>query len=178
MAYDAEPKQFLFTLNEAKRHAAEKLDGSCLLKTDRTDLSAEEVWRLYSLLTRAEEAFRAMKSPLAERPIFHQIERRVETHIFLCVLAYHLLVAIEKTLLDRGVHTSWGSVRDILKTHQIATLTLPTDRGSVLRIRKATVPAPQHKELYTLLALPEQIIRPKKIWTESRAANSDEKISN
>ena len=42
-----------------------------------------------------------MKSPLAERPIFHQVQRRVETHIFLCVLAYHLLVAIEKTLLDQ-----------------------------------------------------------------------------
>ena len=51
-----------------------------------------------------------MKSPLAERPIFHQVQRRVETHIFLCVLAYHLLVAIEKTLFDQGVH-------DALATH-------------------------------------------------------------
>jgi hypothetical protein len=41
-----------------------------------------------------------MKSPLSERPIFHHLERRVETHIFLCVLAYHLLVAVENTLLD------------------------------------------------------------------------------
>jgi len=41
-------------------------------------------------------------------------EPRVETHIFLCVLAYHLLVAIEKTLLDRGVHASWAAVRDTL----------------------------------------------------------------
>jgi hypothetical protein len=46
-----------------------------------------ELWRIYVLLTRAENAFRDMKSPLAERPIFHQLERRVESHIFLCVLA-------------------------------------------------------------------------------------------
>lgn len=106
MEYDEQAKQLTYPVDEDRKGKAEELDGSYLLKTDRQDLSAEEVWRIYALLARAENAFRNMKSPLAERPIFHQIERRVETHIFLCVLAYHLLVAIEKTLLDKGVHTS------------------------------------------------------------------------
>jgi len=92
----------------ADKHAkAEQLDGCYLIKTDRTGLSGDELWRIYILLTRAEDAFRDMKSPLAERPIFHHTERRTEAHIFLCVLAYHLLTAIEKTLLDHGIHTSW-----------------------------------------------------------------------
>ena len=112
-----------------------------------------------------------MKSPLAERPIFHQVERRVDTHIFLCVLAYHLLVAIEKTLLDRGVHTSWGTVRDSLKNHQVATMVLPAENGQVLRIRKGTVPEPEHKELYELLQVPEEIIRPRKTWEAPRRAD-------
>jgi len=51
-----------------------------------------------------------MKSPLSERPIFHQVERRVETHIFLCILAYHILISIEKTLRDKGVHFSFATV--------------------------------------------------------------------
>ena len=55
---------------------------------------------MYMTLTRAESAFRAIKTPLAERPIFHHLEHRVETHIFLCVLAYHLMVAIETTLVE------------------------------------------------------------------------------
>ena len=67
---------------------------------------------MYMTLTRAENAFRMIKTPLAERPIFHHLEHRVETHIFLCVLAYHLLVAIETTLLNQGVHTSWATVRE------------------------------------------------------------------
>jgi hypothetical protein len=72
----------------ADKHAkAEQLDGCYLLKTDRTDLSGNELLRIYLLLTRAENAFRDMKSPLAERPIFHHTERRTESHIFLCVLA-------------------------------------------------------------------------------------------
>jgi len=150
------------------------LDGSYLLKTDRMDLGAEEIWRIYVTLTRAEAAFRAMKSPLSERPIFHQLQHRVETHIFLCVLAYHLLVAIENTLLDRGVHTSWWSIRQILKTHQVCTILLPADNGYVLNIRKASLPEPEHVEMYKLLNIPLEVMVPKKFWTRDRE-NSDEK---
>ncbi len=63
-----------------------------------------------------------MKSPLCERPIFHHLERRVETHIFLCVLAYHLLVCIERAFLEQGIHTSWETLRRQLSTHQVVTV--------------------------------------------------------
>jgi transposase len=165
VGYDEATKKLQWVVDEVKRGKAEKLDGSYLLKTDRNDLSADQAWRIYMLLTRAENAFRDMKSPLAERPIFHQIERRVDTHIFLCVLAYHLLVAIEKTLLDQGIHTSWGTVKETLQTHQVSTVVLPTDDGSVLRIRKGSTPEPEHKEIYDLLSIPHEIMKPVKTWT-------------
>jgi len=162
MHYDEAQKRFEYHLEESKRAEAEKLDGSYLLKTDRADLSADEAWRIYILLTRAEAAFRALKSPLAERPIFHHKECRVEAHIFLCVLAYHLLTAIEKTLLDAGGHTSWATVREQLKTHQVNTIVLPTDGGMELRIRKATTPEPVHQELYQQLRVAAEIMRPQR----------------
>ena len=146
---------------------AEKLDGSYLLKTDRGDLSADEAWRIYTLLTRAEAAFRTLKTPLGERPIFHHKEGRVEAHIFLCVLAYHLLISIEKTLLDAGVHTSWATVRETLKTHQINTIVLPTDGGMVLRIRQGSTPEATNRELYQKLRIASEIIRPRKTWSNS-----------
>jgi transposase len=164
MEYDAEAKVFRYSLDEEKRTRAEKLDGSYLLKTDRGDLSAEEAWRVYVLLTRAEAAFRTIKSPLSERPIFHHKEGRVEAHIFVCVLAYHLLISIEKTFLDQGVHTSWATVRQTLKTHQINTIVLPTDSGLVLRIRKGSTPETAHREIYEKLGLDSEIIRPHKTW--------------
>lgn len=167
--YDESSGQVQWTVNQAAREKALELDGTYLLKTEQTDLSAEDAWLLYSLLTRAENAFRCMKSPLAERPIFHQIERRVDTHIFLCVLAYHLLVAIEKTLLDQGVHTSWATVREALVSHQICTIVLPTDSGEVLRIRRTAAPEPAHREYYRLLNVPEEIIAPQKTWAYADA---------
>src|SRR4051812_4535549 len=172
LTFDAKARQLESEPDEQSREIAASLDGSSLLRTDRRELAAEEAWRIYASLTRAEGAFRSMKSPLCERPIFHHLEHRVESHIFLCVLAYHLLVAIETTLLRQEIHTSWATVRDRLATHAIVTIVLPTDRDGVLRIRRDATPGPDHRALYEALGVPIEIIRPVKTW-EKRQRNSD-----
>jgi len=169
LVYDPRTATLAAPFNADKHARAEQLDGCYLIKTDRADLSGDELWRIYVLLSRAENAFRDMKSPLAERPIFHHIERRTEAHIFLCVLAYHLLIAIEKTLLDQGIHSSWPTVRDTLKSHQICTVVLPTDDGSALRIRKAATPEPEVENLYRTLGIASQIIKPQHSWTQTHS---------
>lgn len=153
--------------NAEKKAIAETLDGGYLLKTDRTDLSADEAWRVYSLLTRAESAFRAMKSPLGERPIFHQTQHRVQAHIFLCVLAYHLLMAIEKTLRDKRIYDSWETVRDTLSSYQVATVVLPTAGKGVLRIRKGTNPEPEHVRIYDALGVSHTVMAPVRMWSNA-----------
>jgi transposase len=165
--YDSLTQELSYQENAERKSIAESLDGSYMLRTDRTDMSDDEIWRTYSLLTRCENAFRNMKSPLCERPIFHQLERRVQTHIFLCILAYHLLVAIEKTLLDEGIHTSWLTVKDTLKTHQVATVILPTTSGEILKIRKGVNAEPPHLEIYKSLKIPSQVMKPVKTWHSS-----------
>ena len=162
--YDSERKSLSSYEETEKKAIAEKLDGSYVLKTDRKDLTADEIWRTYILLTRVEDAFRDMKSPLMERPISHHLENRTQTHIFLCVLAYHLLAAIEHRFLQQGVHTSWWTLRQELSTHQVVTVVLPTTDGRVLRIRKATVPEPPHREIYATLAIPMEVMKPVKTW--------------
>ena len=84
LAYDQQKAEFSWREQEQRKQRAEALDGSYLLKSSRGALSAEDIWRTCILLTRVESAFRALKSPLCERPIFHHLKRRVETHIFLC----------------------------------------------------------------------------------------------
>jgi transposase len=157
-----------WTEQAEQKTAARALDGTYLLKTDRQDLADEEIWHLYILLTRVEAAFRALKSPLMERPIFHHLEHRVQTHIFLCVLAYHLLVAIEKRCLDQGRHTSWATLREQLSTHQVATAVLPAIDGRILKIRKASTPEDVHREIYRVLQIPHEVMKPVKTWTTSR----------
>ena len=164
--YQAQLRSLSWQEDLEKKAIAEKLDGSYVLRTDRQDLTADEIWRTYMLLTRVEAAFRSMKSPLMERPIFHHLKRRTQTHIFLCILAYHLLAAIEKRFLDQGIHTSWWSIRQQLSTHQVATIVLPTSNGMVLRIRKGGAPEPNQKKIYEILNIPCQVMKPIKTWHE------------
>jgi len=164
VTFDAAAPAVTWTPHADRKTKAERLDGGYLLKTDRQDLGDEEIWRLYILLTRVEEAFRDMKSPLMERPIFHHLAHRVQTHIFLCVLAYHLLVAIEKRFLDQGVHTSWATLREQLSTHQVVTVVLPATNGQTLRIRKGSTPEAIHREIYRTLKIPQEVMKPVKTW--------------
>ena len=165
LLYGPEQRRFGWQENLEKKIKAEQLDGGYVLKTDRQDLSEEEIWRTCILLTRVESAFRALKSPLLERPIFHHLERRVETHIFLCLLAYHLLVRVEKMFLDQGVHASWASLREQLSTHQVVTVVLKAIDGGALRIRKGTTPEPIHKEIYETLRIPATVMKPTMTWS-------------
>jgi len=165
IGYDSEGRSLLWKENGEKKEIAEKLDGGYLLKTDRKDMDDNEIWHVYSFLSRAEAAFLAMKSPLSERPIFHQLKHRVQTHIFLCVLAYHLLISIERMMLEGGIHTSWETMRKTLSTHQVVTVVLPTTSGAILRIRRASKPEKEHMEIYKKLRINSEIIKPIKRWS-------------
>jgi transposase len=167
IGYDAATASVTWAENRQRKEVAQRLDGGYLLKTDRQDLTDEEIWRTYILLTRVEAAFRAMKSPLCERPIFHRLEHRVQTHIFLCVLAYHLLVSIEKLFLDAGIHTSWATLREELTTHQVVTVLLPASNGDVLKIRRGSTPEPRHKAIYATLRIPSEVMKPVRTWVRA-----------
>ncbi len=164
IGYDPRTNQLTWQEDAEKKKKAENLDGGYMLKTDRQDLTPDEIWRTYILLTRVESAFRAMKSPLMERPIFHHVQERVQAHIFLCVLAYHLLISIEKMFLDRGIHTSWEALRQQLSTHQVVTVSLPASNGETLKIRKGTNPEEVHKEIYRVLGIPREVMKPVRAW--------------
>jgi len=77
---------------------------------DRTDLAEEEIWSIYTMLTRIEDAFRSLKSELGLRPVYHQKEDRVDVHIFISILAYHISHAIEETLKKGGLSLEKSNV--------------------------------------------------------------------
>ncbi|MFB3789486.1 MAG: hypothetical protein ACE15F_24270 [bacterium] len=78
---------------------------------------------------------------------------RSEAHIFLGVLAYHLLHAIETTLRRQGECRLWSTFRKELRTHQVVTVILPGSHGDVYAVRRATRPEPHQQALYQKLNL-------------------------
>ena len=100
------------------------LDGNYLLKTNRTELNVDEIWKLYVTLTRIENAFRDLKSYFGLHPNPHHKEDRVDSHIFISILAYHLLHSIEYTLRAKEVHSHWATIKRVVSTHDYSTVQL------------------------------------------------------
>lgn len=88
--------------NEAMFREAADLFGCYVLRTDERTLNEHQLWQLYISLTQAEAGFKALKSDLGLRPNPHQKEDRVDAHVFICVLAYHLRGMPESHLSEFG----------------------------------------------------------------------------
>jgi transposase len=132
---------------------AADLFGCYVLRTDERTLNSHQLWQLYISLTQAEAGFKALKSNLGLRPNPHQKEERVEAHVFICVLAYHLLRNILWTLEQKGDDRDWETLKRILRTHCYTTMMLPTRSGQTHRIRKAGQPEECQKAIYRNLGI-------------------------
>ena len=128
--------------------------GVYCLRTTLVELDNATLWRTYTMLTNLESVFRSLKTDLGLRPVFHQIDRRVEGHLFISVLAYHFVHTLRLQLKAKGIDDSWETLRETLATQQRVTATLQRRDGRTVHVRKATRPEPQHQKISQILALP------------------------
>ena len=135
------------------------LSGCYVIETSHKDLEAEEIWRLYTTLVKVENSFRSLKTELGVRPIYHQSKDRTQGHLFISVLAYHLLNAIEKTLHQHEDRRSWSSIRKTLSTHQRCTIIFKDEQGRIHHTRVSSTPESQHKEIYKRLEVKDPLKR-------------------
>ena len=138
------------------RKKTEKTSGIYCLRTDRKDLNEQQIWDIYTMLNDIEDAFRCMKSELGLRPIYHQKEARCDGHIFITLLAYHLLHTIRFKLRQRGVRFCWTTIREQLSTQVRVTTTMKRKDGKIIHIRKSSKAEPPHQAIYDALHLPYQ----------------------
>lgn len=139
--------------DDQRWEAEDRLAGCYALRTTRSDLHGPELWQLYMTLCRAEDGFRTVKSDLGLRPAFHQVEHRVDAHVFITVLAYQILRFILYTLESSGDTRSWYTLRHVLSTHCYATVDLPLQDGTVHRIRKPGRPEACQWDIYRKLGI-------------------------
>ena len=138
--------------NEAAMEDAVSLCGDYVLKTDQT-LPAAELWALYMTLLKAEAGFRMLKSSLGLRPNFHQLEGRVDGHIFITVLAYHLLSWVREHFQRQGDLREWSTIVRLLRTHSVVSTRLKLKDGRILQIRKPSLPDAEQQRVYDLLGI-------------------------
>ena len=125
-----------------------KEPGIYCIRTNQTKLNNKEIWDTYRMLNDVEAAFRTLKTDLGLRPIYHQKTDRISGHIFISVLAYHILHAIRYQLLANNITDSWQTIQSKLSTHYRVTTTLKQKDNKTLHIRKSMQANPQQKVIY------------------------------
>lgn len=153
-------KDITWTYDEA--NVNQSFSGTYTLRTNVKDLSAESIWEIYVMLSEAESCYRCLKSEAGLRPNWHILEHRIDGHIFLSLLAYHLIVTIRKKLRDHEINDSWKTIREGLENHSIITTTLKTKEGSTIYLRQASEPNEYQKAIYRALGLTLKPIKTEK----------------
>ncbi len=169
----AEGVRLFWQMKEDRKNWRESREGAYLLRTNLKTETAEELWSKYMQLTEAEASFRALKSELSIRPLFHQLEPRVKAHVMVAFLGYALWVTLKHLLKRRpaivpkpsasGVENAQPmtpmKVIALLSTLQSADIVLPTTDGREIRLRRITEPTAEQKSLLHQLgiSLPEHL---------------------
>lgn len=146
-------ENFRFALNKDKLTKAGLQDGHYLLRSNLVSEDPAVLWDRYVQLTQIEAAFKALKSELGLRPIYHQLEHRVEAHILVAFLAYCLLVTLKHRLQALAPGLTPKAVLEKLATIQMLDVCFPTTDGRRLVMPRYTQPEPDQQVLLHRLKL-------------------------
>lgn len=134
----------------------ETLPGVYCLRTNQDRWDEATLWRTYTMLTDLEAVFRCLKSELGLRPVYHHTTERVSGHLFISVLAYHLVHLIRFQLKACGIHLSWEGIRRELEGQDRVTVELKRVDGRTVHVRKATRPEPRQHAIYDALGVSDR----------------------
>jgi hypothetical protein len=139
-AQPVSPETFTFALNRKKLRQVHRREGRYLLRSNLTSDDPVQLWTLYIQLTEIEQAFKELKGDLGLRPIYHQLDRRIEAHIFVAFLAYCLQVTLKARLRPLAPGLTPHAVVEKFAAIQMVDVYLPTTDGRTLILSRHTEP--------------------------------------
>jgi transposase len=142
-----------FKLDRDRFRQVRRREGRYLLRTNLTAGEPTQLWSFYTQLTEVEQAFKEIKHDLSIRPIYHQLEGRIEAHIFVAFLAYCLQVTLKVQLRQRAGGTTPREVIEKFKAMQMVDVKLPTTDGRELTLSRYTQPESAQRMLLDQLRL-------------------------
>jgi hypothetical protein len=144
---------FHFHLDKSKLRDAELHDGHYLLRSNLTDGDPAVLWTRYVQLTQIEAVFRSLKSELGIRPVYHQLEHRIDAHILIAFLAYCLQVTLKNRLMVHAPGLTPLAVMETLAAIQMIDVHIPTTDGRWLILPRYTQPETEAKIVLDKLRL-------------------------
>ncbi len=155
LTIDIDPNKaaFSFALDRDKLRQARRREGRYLLRTNLSGREPAELWRFYIQLVEIEAAFKNLKDDLQLRPIYHQLEGRIEAHIFVAFLAYCLHVTLRARLKPLAPGLTPRAVLDKFAAIEMLDVHFPTTDGRTLTLTRHTELTADQKLLVRQLKL-------------------------
>jgi transposase len=144
---------FHFHLDKSKLREAELRDGHYLLRSNLTGGDPAVLWTRYVQLTQIEAVFRSLKSELGIRPVYHQLEHRIDAHILIAFLAYCLQVTLKNRLMVHAPGLTPLAVMEKLAGIQMIDVHIPVTDGRWLILPRYTQPEMEAKIVLDRLRL-------------------------
>ena len=168
---------FVCRFERAAWRRARERDGRYILRASipwaqGLEQQGPMLWQWYMQLVQVEQAFRTLKSDLDLRPIFHQLERRVEAHILVAFLGYCLSVTLRAKLQRAAPGLTAREALATLAAIQMVDVEIPTTDGRVLVLPRSTEPQPEQAMLLAKLGLRLPAQPPPRIQAEQLDAPS------
>jgi Transposase DDE domain len=163
------PQTFRFSLDRKKLREARRREGGYLLRSNIAADDPGHLWSLYLHLVEIEQVFKELKSNLAIRPIHHQLDNRIEAHIFVAFLAYCLMVTLKQRLKALAPGLTPRAVLEKLAAIQMIDVELPTTDGRTIVLSRHTEPEDDHRLMLQRLKLDLPAKPPPKITASLQA---------
>jgi transposase len=175
-ATDAAPT-FAFGLNRKKLRQVRRREGRYLLHTNLCGRDPADLWQFYIQLTEVEAAFKNLKDDLHLRPIHHQLEHRIEAHIFVAFIAYCLHVTLRAHLKPLAPGLTSRAVLDKFAAIQMLDVHFPTNDGRTLVLSRYTQPTRDQQLLLEQLKLTLPPQPPPRITATGKLVRHPEPVS-
>lgn len=145
---------FTWHLDWAKiREARRNDEGTYLLRTNLTDCDPKTLWKKYMIQGEIEYAFREMKHDLDLRPVYHQLDDRIEAHIFTSFMAFCLLTTLREMAREHAPGLTPRQIITNLKTIKMVDVVMPTTDGRVVTLPRSVEPKEEVALLLNRLGL-------------------------
>jgi transposase len=134
------PQTFSFQFNTTKYRRVMNREGAYLLRSNLKSEDPAKLWQQYIQLTEIEQVFKEIKNDLAIRPVYHQRDLRIESHIFVAFAAYCLQVTLKHKLRPLARGLTARAVLEKFASIQMVDVHLPTTDGRHLILSRYTEP--------------------------------------
>jgi len=169
---DPQTAMFSYALNRKKLRQVRRREGRYLLRTNMGGHDPAALWRFYIQLTEVEAAFKNLKDDLQLRPIHHQLEQRIEAHIFVAFMAYCLHVTLRARLKPLAAGLTPRAVLDKLAAMEMLDVHFPTTDGRTLILSRHTEPDTDQKILIRQLGLTLPLQPPPRITSQTQITHT------